>query len=416
MPRRIDHILVNQTARELLKEAAVIEDADTHPHLPIYSAFVNDASPALDYVNIPCALKTEEGFHGAEAEQWLASEAPKWDTLMAQDRAADDMASYVVTLSRKWEAYLRVAFDSKLQGGRGKLAEADSCKRPKQTPAQYAEQITKEFLGYARARARGEMDNQRKLTRLANQCVRRWPHLVEQFGNPIALLGQPEDLQRCARLWKDAAEAEERRKRKNSWKERLALTDLKDLCACIKQPRLLPPSMCNTTEGWTSDPVQLLATLKENWRPIMMPEDPQVMKELEDYLAYLPAQCFEWQPLDVQEVKEAALRMKTCSVPGADGWRVKELRRLPHGFYVDLTHLFNYLEGSDKAWPRALRTAWIAAVPKKSQHFGQHSSNCSVTGAVQDVERHARPAAYRVAKCYPATGPKCIPHWALRRG
>ena len=35
----------------------------------------------------------------------LPTEAPKWDTLMAQDRAAADSASYVVTLSRKWEAY-----------------------------------------------------------------------------------------------------------------------------------------------------------------------------------------------------------------------------------------------------------------------------------------------------------------------
>ena len=90
----------------------------------------------------------------------------------------------------------------------------------------------------------------------------------------------------------------------------------------------------------------------------------------------------------MQDVKDAALRMKARSVPGADGWRVKELRRLRHGFYVDLTNLFNHLESSGRVWPSALRTAWIAAVPKKTSTLDSIRPIAVLPVFIQDLECH----------------------------
>ena len=128
-PRRIDHILLNKTAFSCLREAATIEDVDTHPHVPIYCQLRGKEPVVERRVAMPPALKPGEQ-QRLSSRQWLDDHASRWDLLLEQSLKDKDAEAAIHTFSRKWEAYSRAVLDSKLQGGRGLVAEEDTASGP----------------------------------------------------------------------------------------------------------------------------------------------------------------------------------------------------------------------------------------------------------------------------------------------
>ena len=117
VPRRIDHILVNQQAIQHIVDSAVIEDADSHPHMPIYCYLGAHTPGHRRCVDLPQPLRQEQCLDKVRSQQWLQTEASRWDHLLNMDIQANGHNSLILTFSRKWESYIRYGMDAPFTEG-----------------------------------------------------------------------------------------------------------------------------------------------------------------------------------------------------------------------------------------------------------------------------------------------------------
>ena len=361
--RRIDHLLLNTIALRRVQEAACIIDADTHPHAPIFCRLFGEERQAQTRVAIPPAAKLRQGREEA-AEQWLATQASRWSTLLELEVARGTADSMILCFSRKWEAYLRSVHDDTLQGGRGRLGETHNADRPKERKRKPGgEHEAQMLLGLAKHSHRtGTKEHWQEMQRLWSKNT-RWATLIPEWHWSERLCEQPAELVRLCAALKVAVVKEEQKRRREEWREKLAAADLRDLCNILRKPIAPPLGMLKDGENWTSHPDRILELIRQEWAPIMEADTPALM-EIDDYLAELPSESFSLPEITALQLQDAAKRMRSRSVAGADGWRVAELKAMPQQFYSDLALVMNRIEQADMGWPTSLARAWIAAIPK----------------------------------------------------
>ena len=367
--RRIDHMLLNTVALRRVQEAASITDADTHPHVPIFCRLVAEERLAQCRVDLPPEARMEKGNVDAE-EQWQKQQAPRWSKLLDIEVQTGTADAMLLCFSRKWESYLRSVYDSKLQGGRGKLGEAHNADRPKERrQRKSAEQEVKALLGLAKHRLRTGTDERWNEMQTIWDKHPEWHALLPEGQWTPRLQEHSEELvQLCAELSVTVTKAEQR-KRREAWRERLAAADLKDLCSILRKPIAPPLGLLKDGEGWTSHPRRILELIRQEWAHIMEAELPPEA-DISDYLEGLPCESFHMPDITPQQLQEAAKRMRNRSVAGADGWRVREIKTMPEQFFQDLAKIVNKFEQHDYSWPQALAKAWIAAIPKTKREAG----------------------------------------------
>ena len=82
------------------------------------------------------------------------------------------------------------------------------------------------------------------------------------------------------------------------------------------------------------------------------------------YLRFLPEVAdMECKTITAEDVGKALAKMSTSTSPGLHGWRVHELRQLPHELLRLFAEVFNEVERSGE-WPEQLMHAMICLIPK----------------------------------------------------
>ena len=110
----------------------------------------------------------------------------------------------------------------------------------------------------------------------------------------------------------------EKRRRAADWKEKLAASDLRELCHILRKPQAPPLCVLRDGEGWTSHPARILELIRQEWAPIMKGAVPE-RTDIEDYLQALPEEHFDFPAITPQQLRDAVAKMKGKSIPGADG-------------------------------------------------------------------------------------------------
>ena len=110
------------------------------------------------------------------------------------------------------------------------------------------------------------------------------------------------------------------------------------------------------------------ALLREAWLPIFKMHDSVPVPSWDDFVAHFGAHIPAPTPCDIGPINASKLegilkRMKASSAPGADGWRVAELRMLPMQFLDKLADLLNEIEDTG-IWPQPFTEGLISLIPK----------------------------------------------------
>ena len=197
------------------------------------------------------------------AEKWIEQDAPRWDQLIKQAKAACNPEEAYLTFSRKWEHYLRAVFGP-LQGGRGALAVADkgACKGRRRARLVdvwrtiRGKAIALQQLGSQRASVQQNMRQ-----KLWTSAQRQLPQidakeLRSRLADPEALLSFADQR------WKEV-QREERAQRRAAWKERMEAKDLREVCAQLRPSHEAPLTLLDDTEGKLTNPYDIMKAIRK---------------------------------------------------------------------------------------------------------------------------------------------------------
>ena len=367
---RIDHLLVSRALFAAVERSEVIQDAGSHPHDPIWMRLKIGKVEGLQ-VKLPAPLSSEQTKKkDREAEaRWLTEEAPRWDQLIKISQQKGDAEEAYLTLSRKWEHYLRAVFGP-VQGGRGKFAcSYQTAQEQPRKPR--LEDIWRTLRGKAIALQQLQQHHPQlsqrilqKMRQTMRQCLtmEEAAELEKRIAEPASLVDYAD------RRWK-AVQKQQQAIRRSAWKERMEAKDLRDICAQLRPTRASPLTMLEEKERRMTDPYEIMEAIREAWQPIHEPEEqPAESPQLqEEWLRRLPMQHFEFPELTTEDCVTAIKELKARTAVGPDGWRPTELKLLPPPFAADMCFFFKWLEQEVEEWPTVLRTAWVTPIPKKTR-------------------------------------------------
>eukprot|EP01064_Diplonema_japonicum_P020023 TRINITY_DN2902_c0_g1_i4.p1 TRINITY_DN2902_c0_g1~~TRINITY_DN2902_c0_g1_i4.p1 ORF type:complete len:858 (+),score=179.89 TRINITY_DN2902_c0_g1_i4:1265-3838(+) len=117
----------------------------------------------------------------------------------------------------------------------------------------------------------------------------------------------------------------------------------------------------------TADVSEIDDACIEAWGPVMRMYDrdnpePAWAPFAERFGRYVPHREQELDDITADEIS-AVLKTRTRGACGVDGWRLKELKKIPTPLLQRLAHFYNRVE-EEGAWPPALMTALVSLIPK----------------------------------------------------
>ena len=369
-PTRIDHIWISKSPLGVIQDAGNVVDALSHPHEPVVCSFSQDSRPGLQSMFPPPWAPYE--CDREKRDQWLRIQEPRWNELLSACYDEHDMDAALITLSRKWEQYYRETSGRSAQGGRGKLAEREMQFQVRRLSRQqsWASRI-RLLLGRLKALQKAVTQEHDELAtnieRKIQQSLRLPPldDLASRFSSDVDLGSR---IFAAQGLWEQARK-DDKLMRRRVWIEKTEAPNLKHICRCLKKPLDKPLVMvCEEGKMPTADPYQVAEELRSAWKQHHEPAEvePVNLRDLHEFTSRLVAHPYELPPITQEQVQDAISKLKSATAAGADGWRAHETKMLPSSFSLDLVRFYTELEKTAE-WPKALTTAWLTPVPKKTR-------------------------------------------------
>ena len=363
VPSRIDHVLVNGVMAKSCASGGVIRDSGTQPHCAVWAGFKNHGEGGC-CVGLPrkCQLShmNREGLL-----RWQLHHEAQWRTAMNWAYEVRNPEHIYRTLSKKWEAYLRLVYDKKLQGGRGQEAAQENHRGPKKERSSYVEERVRRAYGQALALRRfSELRQEAEIIDMKDRLRRTIRRLPAEIAKDAQLLiGEEEELVQYLKEKWEGLRMLASRSRKKAWKEKMEAKDMRAVAEALREPRQLPVAMLRQGTEWTADPQQLLEEIRAAWHSTME-ADRDPCEGIEEFLFEVPFSPYQYHALTVEDVKEALKKLKVRTAPGPDGWRASEVAKLPvQALAEDLCRFYSFCEELGQ-WPHVWKEAWMAALPK----------------------------------------------------
>ena len=123
-----------------------------------------------------------------------------------------------------------------------------------------------------------------------------------------------------------------------------------------------PPNLITDSAGHIIyQPLDALAEFNSQWDGVFginaLHEDPQgVLKVIWPYVSHLSHEA-QIPEITARDLYDQIHRRKPEAAPGLDGWRTKELQRLPWFAFVPVARLFNHIEQNLSPLPQVLTVA-----------------------------------------------------------
>ena len=111
---------------------------------------------------------------------------------------------------------------------------------------------------------------------------------------------------------------------------------------------------------------QLVSFWQPRWRKLAdLPED--TWARIVDFVtAYMPRLSFSWAPINREDWRQAALKMKTRAARGTDGIARLDMARLSDVHLDELLHLLEMIETQGMNWPKQILVGIVTCVAKIS--------------------------------------------------
>ena len=397
-PSRIDHIWATRSLLGHTTQAGVVREIVSHPHLPVTCRLQGQVSRGL---HTSIAPPLEGTIDRQKAEIWHSQDALRWNELLRHAYSHNQLEEVMVTLSRKWEHFWRTTTGTQLQGGRGKLAEADDTqghrRRGKLTLIADSARLLVGRLKAVRKHA-SDVALVENLERKISVTISKSP-FVERSAELSA--ANPIELRLlCAQEMFEALAKTTRKDKAAEWRRALEAPNGSLLARHLKGFRELPLTMLESadpgSDDSTCDPHQVADRIGAFWKDYHCPPDPRDvdLEQLDAFLGHCPRHEFDLPEITPEEVAKSIAALKGRTATGPDGWRAVDVKKLPSQFASDLATFFSALESSQR-WPVQMNRAWLAPIPKGKRRCAEETRPIAIFGTWYRLWSSTRSRALR---------------------